>query len=141
MSAFGGKADISGLICRNAKRKIQIHCAETATTPRQAAWYRFSMFSGDGMRKLAIAVAVTVLIGTPAFAADMAVKMPVKAPPPAPAPIYSWTGWYFGGNIGGGWGHRDIGFVPNDVLAAGLPIPSSMSFDTSGVIGGLQAGF
>src|SRR5262249_22627918 len=52
-----------------------------------------------------------------------------------------WTGWYFGGNIGGGWGHRDIGFVPNDVLAAGLPIPSSMSFDTSGVIGGLQAGF
>ena len=30
-----------------------------------------------------------------AFAADMS--------PPPPAPVYSWTGFYIGGNIGGGW--------------------------------------
>jgi outer membrane immunogenic protein len=40
-----------------------------------------------------------------AFAADMAVKAP---PSPPPAPVYSWTGWYIGGNVGGGWGHRDF---------------------------------
>lgn len=46
------------------------------------------------------AVAAIALIGTPAFAADT----PVKAPPPPPAPVYSWTGWYVGGNIGASYG-------------------------------------
>ena len=52
------------------------------------------------MKKLATAIAAIALIGTPAFAADMA----VKAPPPAPAPVHSWTGWYVGGNVGYSWG-------------------------------------
>jgi outer membrane immunogenic protein len=59
------------------------------------------------MKKLATCVIVAAgLIGTPAFAADMA----VKAPPPAPAPVYNWTGWYVGGNVGYSWGnaHTDI---------------------------------
>ena len=58
------------------------------------------------MKKLATAIAAIALIGTPAFAADMA----VKAPPPPPAPIYNWTGWYVGGNIGFGWGDADTSF-------------------------------
>jgi len=41
------------------------------------------------MKRLATAIAAIALIGTPAFAADMA----VKAPPPAPAPVYDWTGF------------------------------------------------
>jgi hypothetical protein len=49
------------------------------------------------MNKIAGGIAaIAALIGAPAFAADMA----VKAPPPAPAPVYSWTGWYVGGNLG-----------------------------------------
>ncbi len=48
-----------------------------------------------------------------ALAADMA----VKAPPPAPAPVFSWTGFFIGGNIGGGWGHRDVTFTANDPAA------------------------
>jgi len=52
------------------------------------------------MKKLVAVIAVAGLIGTPAFAADMA----VKAPPPPPAPVYNWTGWYAGINFGGGWG-------------------------------------
>jgi len=97
------------------------------------------------MKRLATAIAAIALIGTPAFAADMARKMPVKAPPPAPAPVYSWTGWYIGGNVGGGWGDRDVTFTPNDPAAAvfselfGQPSPSS--FKLSGVGGGLQLGY
>jgi outer membrane immunogenic protein len=55
------------------------------------------------MKNTAIGIAfVAVLIGTPALAADMA----VKAPPP-PAPVWSWTGFYIGGNAGGVWGNSD----------------------------------
>ena len=54
------------------------------------------------MKRLATAIAAIALIGTPAFAADMAVKTPVKAPPPAPvAPVVNWIGYYIGGNLGG----------------------------------------
>jgi outer membrane immunogenic protein len=56
------------------------------------------------MSKALIGIAAAVaLIGTPALAADM----PVKAPSPPPAPVYSWTGFYVGGNAGGFWGHFD----------------------------------
>ena len=48
---------------------------------------------GGLMKKLAIAIAAVELIGTPAFAADMAVKMPVKAPPPAPTPVFKRSRW------------------------------------------------
>jgi hypothetical protein len=41
------------------------------------------------MKTLALCTIAIALIGTPAVAADMA----VKAPPPAPAPVYSWTGF------------------------------------------------
>jgi outer membrane immunogenic protein len=54
------------------------------------------------MKKLLTGAAVAFAItGTSsAFAADMA----VKAPPPAPAVVlYSWTGCYIGGNMGGVW--------------------------------------
>jgi outer membrane immunogenic protein len=52
------------------------------------------------MRKFAIGLAaIAGLIGTPALAADMA----VKAPPPSPAPVYSWTGCYLGANGGYAW--------------------------------------
>ena len=51
-------------------------------------------------RFLFAGVGSAVLLGmvAPALAADMA----VKAPPPVVAPIYSWAGFYIGGN--GGWG-------------------------------------
>ena len=37
----------------------------------------------------------------PALAADLAARPYTKAPPYAPTPIYSWTGFYIGGHIGG----------------------------------------
>jgi outer membrane immunogenic protein len=52
-----------------------------------------------------------------------------------------------GGNVGGGWGHRDVTYAPNDPVAGDLftpghsfETPRSPSFDVSGVIGGAQLG-
>jgi opacity protein-like surface antigen len=70
------------------------------------------------MKKLACAIGVAALIGTPAFAADM----PVKAPPaPPPAPIYNWNGWYVGGNVGGGISHDQWSGQPLDFPDAFFP--------------------
>jgi outer membrane immunogenic protein len=63
------------------------------------------------MRKYLLACAVAATFPATAMAADM----PVKAPPPPPAvALYSWTGCYIGGNIGGarvrGGGWEDTRF-------------------------------
>jgi outer membrane immunogenic protein len=51
-----------------------------------------------GMKKFLLATAALVLASvTPGSAADL----PVKAPP-MPAPVFTWTGFYVGGNAG--WG-------------------------------------
>lgn len=52
------------------------------------------------MKQLLIGfAAVAGLIGTPALAADMA----LKAPPPPPPPVFSWTGCHVGVDVGGTW--------------------------------------
>ena len=56
-------------------------------------------------KTLVASVAFSVLGTAVAGAADM----PVKAPPPMlppPVPVFSWTGFYVGGNIGGAWGNN-----------------------------------
>jgi outer membrane immunogenic protein len=67
------------------------------------------------MKKLALCTIAIALIGTPAFAADMA----VKAPPPAPAPVPTWTGFYGGIQFGGGWSDEAVNYSANDPLAVG----------------------
>jgi outer membrane immunogenic protein len=64
------------------------------------------------MRPLLIAVAAaasTIAFTQIASAADLPRKAPVYAPPP-PTSVYSWTGFYVGGNIGDGWGSRSKRF-------------------------------
>jgi outer membrane immunogenic protein len=69
---------------------------------------------GTIMRKLLHATAVlSVLLATSmtANAADVYAR-PYSPPPYAPpayvAPLFTWTGFYLGGNIGGAWAHRDV---------------------------------
>ena len=57
----------------------------------------------------------------------MAVKAPLKAPQP---PVYTWTGCYLGGNLGGGWAHKEFHF---DTENEG-------TLDASGFVGGGQIG-
>ena len=51
-------------------------------------------------KTLVASVALSVLGTAVAGAADMPMKAP---PPPPPPPLFTWTGFYVGGNIGGAW--------------------------------------
>jgi outer membrane immunogenic protein len=97
------------------------------------------------MNKIATCTAaIVVLIGAPAFAADMA----VKAPPPAPAPASNWTGFYAGLNAGGVC--SDASADPGAFITTGAvnfaarqaagEFPSFLGSDC-GFIGGGQVGY
>ena len=90
------------------------------------------------MKKFLGVIGVASLIAGPAFAADLGARPIYKAP--ALAPVFSWTGWYIGGNAGYGWGastdttvFTNYGF--NEV---GGPFPS---LKPKGFIGGGQIGY
>jgi len=52
------------------------------------------------MKKLLLTTTIfIVLSAVSAGAADMYAR-PAYAPAPPPLPVYSWTGLYFGGNVG-----------------------------------------
>jgi outer membrane immunogenic protein len=101
------------------------------------------------MKKLLIATAMLAVLGTSAFAADMPVKAPIyKAPPP---PVYSWTGFYVGGNVGWlGMDRVNLTATPNDPATAAFFGPCFVAgacpntignVRGSGVIGGGQVGY
>jgi outer membrane immunogenic protein len=89
--------------------------------------------------------ALALTVGAPAMAADLA---PAYKAPPVEAPLpWTWTGFYIGGNLGGGWGQElqeknqltvqtapgPLIFTFNPPLAAELPL--------SGFLGGGQIGY
>jgi outer membrane immunogenic protein len=109
------------------------------------------------MNKLLIGAAALAVVGTPAFAADM----PVKAPPVVPVVLYSWTGFYVGGNGGYSWGRANADLTETTVTTtsatittlAGTPVASatvvgapvinagSGRANMNGWLGGFQAGY
>jgi outer membrane immunogenic protein len=87
-------------------------------------------------RILVSAVALAGMV-VAANAADIRAPAPaVKAPAYVPAPIFTWTGFYIGGNIGFGWSD-------GDGTLAGLPVVGRqrISGDGDGIIGGGQIGY
>jgi len=76
---------------------------------------------------------LALVLGTPASAADMA----VKAPPPAPIPVmYNWSGFYIGGNGGWAQSHNCWDFL----TVVGAVIADGCRDRSGGVIGG-QIGY
>lgn len=95
------------------------------------------------MKKLLIAgVALASLIGTPTFAADMA----LKAPPPVVA-AYDWSGIYLGLEAGGIWGNSRWNTTCLTVAVGVCPDPpffvdnsSPHTFNTASFRGGVYVG-
>jgi outer membrane immunogenic protein len=88
------------------------------------------------MRKvLGALIAFAAMPVAGAYAADMA----LKAPPAAAAAVYNWTGFYVGGEVGGGWASSTTTNIPG---GAGFPAGFvAAPVHESGVLGGGYAGY
>src|SRR3981081_3649405 len=83
------------------------------------------------MKKFLLATSALVILAVgSASAADL--RRPAYQPPP---PVYSWTGLYWGGNIGYSWGR-----AKDEVTLLGVGTFSE-SQKVDGVIGGFQSGY
>ncbi|MBR0973296.1 MULTISPECIES: outer membrane protein [Bradyrhizobium] len=98
------------------------------------------------MKRIVIGLAAAMsLFATGAMAADLAARPYVKAPVMVD-PVWSWTGFYVGGNGGYSWGRSstDVSYFSP---VTGLPIAppagsiTNASFDMNGGIAGGQAGY
>ncbi|WP_027514617.1 outer membrane protein [Bradyrhizobium sp. WSM1417] len=96
--------------------------------------------------------AMLLASGSMSLAADMAVKAPMAAP----APVFSWTGFYIGGNVGGAWSHSSADAYNGPVFPAIFILPPTFAIPTlipgqidtlagpgnkNSFIGGAQAGY
>jgi outer membrane immunogenic protein len=111
-----------------------------------AMWRCLLRYSAYGVRRTGVVmkkfigatVALTTLIAAPAMAADL--SRPVyKAPPPAPLPppvVFSWTGCYVGGNVGGIWINREF----TDRLVGDPFLGQTFTQNSNSWLGGVQAG-
>ena len=91
------------------------------------------------MKKFLLATVGLLALGiaVPASAADIApyTKAP---PPPPPLPVYDWTGFYIGGNGGGGFDHNC--WTVTNFLGPRAPFSEGCHDATGGVAGG-QIGY
>ena len=88
------------------------------------------------MRKLLLGTAALVALASPAISADRRVPA-YKAPPPV-VPVWSWTGCYVGGHVGGlSAQHKDwtVRTPGGDFFGQSLG-----GHDADGWLGGVQAG-
>jgi len=90
------------------------------------------------MKRLALAISILAISAVGASAADMA-PAPVytKAPPPVVA-IYDWSGFYIGGNGGGGWAHK---CWDRNTGLGGVFFAAEGCSDPSGGVAGGQVGY
>lgn len=90
------------------------------------------------MKKLAIAAAAALIVGTAsASAADLAARPYTKAPAPIAA-VYNWTGFYIGAQVGYAWGDNS---TTEFVTATGLPTGFTQGFNANGILGGAHIGY
>ncbi len=88
-------------------------------------------------------------------AADLPVKsrldLPAKSQRMPQAPVAGWTGFYIGGQLGGGWGDRTVTYAGDDPSSVALingangfvgqqGVPTH-SFNMSGITGGVELGY
>ncbi|MCW2273456.1 outer membrane immunogenic protein [Rhodoblastus acidophilus] len=87
------------------------------------------------MLKKIVPAFAAIMIAAPALAADL----PSRKEAPvyiAPVPMFSWTGFYIGADIGGGW--SELNAKPYDVFGNNL---GSFNTSSAGVVGGGRIGY
>src|SRR5437868_1778642 len=84
-----------------------------------------------------LALYTSIGVTQAAFAADMPVKAPVYKAIRTVAPADNWSGFYFGGHIGGAWTNNSF----SDPLGVIAPGGAVVSAKDSGLLGGAQLGF
>jgi outer membrane immunogenic protein len=91
---------------------------------------------------LSSTVIATLLVGGSAMAADQKAPVFTKAPM---VPVFSWTGFYFGGNAGGHWGKDDITTTTTvanfGAGAAVIDLASPVTLKPQGWLAGGQVGY
>jgi len=98
------------------------------------------------MKRVVIGMAAAMsLFATGALAADLAARPYVKAPVMVD-PVWSWTGFYIGGNGGYSWGRSRTDVTYNNTVTGAVIVPpagsiTSGSFDMNGAVAGGQAGY
>ncbi len=89
------------------------------------------------LRKILLSSVAFVAVSTAAFAADLPNRKVAPAAPYVAAPIFTWTGFYVGAQVGGGW--------TNDKMRAYNTATNVYQdygkLNGSGVVGGLFAGY
>ena len=84
------------------------------------------------MKKLLLVTTAAVALTAPARAADL----PVKAPPVV-APVWSWAGFYIGGNVGVAWLDKSV----TDVTGVAASNGPEFSLRAASITAGGQAGY
>lgn len=97
------------------------------------------------MNKLTLAAAMLAVSAASASAADLAARPYTKAPPLAVVAAYDWSGFYIGGNGGGGWSRNcwDANPFPINVpdVVVGTIAGSEGCHTADGATAGGQVGY
>ena len=118
---------------RSLPRSFRNPTAIRATSAVNVGATDFGRFT---LKKIVLAISILALGAANAMAADLAPRY-TKAGA-APVAAYDWTGFYVGGNVGSVW-ERDSGV--SNFLQDGNATPQANSLDSTGVIGGIHAGY
>jgi outer membrane immunogenic protein len=96
------------------------------------------------VKKFLLTTVAFGVLALPAMAADM---NPAPAPmykAPIPVPVYTWTGCYIGGTVGGVWGKSTDNWAPSSGFAADtaavIASQTAATLSSSGVTGGVEGG-
>jgi opacity protein-like surface antigen len=93
------------------------------------------------MKRILLVSACAVLLPAPGRAADYAVPAIVAKAPYVEPIAYSWTGGYFGGEIGYSFGNNDATFTFFPDFFGTVGLPATTGLRSSGINGGAEWGY